>query len=175
MKETLTSILNFINTANEAISKHNSMVNNLSNEKKILTNQIWRFLIEEIKTELTKYKTQKDSIEKAISGIQEKINKSNKEKQQKENEVKILEKQTTSIQPTIDEINSLLKQFGFSSFTLAKSASGMRRQLKIVPIGLLQTLSRFGGRHNWPMIFWVPTVQPSPNPANNMAWPTTPI
>lgn len=124
MEETLASILNLINTANDAISKHNSMVNNLSNEKKILTNQIWRFLIEEIKTETTNYKTKKDNIEKAISGIQEKINKNKEEKQQKENDVKILEKQTTSIQPTIDGINNLLKQFGFSSFTLAKSASG---------------------------------------------------
>lgn len=124
MEDTLTSILNLINIANDAISKHNSMVNNLSNEKKILTNQIWRFLIEEIKTETTNYKTKKDNIEKAISGIQEKIDKNNIEKQQKENEVKALEKQTTSIQPTIDGINSLLKQFGFSSFTLAKSASG---------------------------------------------------
>lgn len=124
MNELLSSILNLINNANEAISKHNNMVKNLSNEKKILTNQIWRFLTEEIKTETTNYKTKKDNIEKAISKIQEKIDKNNKEKQQKENEVKTLEKQTTSIQPTIDGINSLLKQFGFSSFILAKSANG---------------------------------------------------
>jgi len=36
-------------------------------------------------------------------------------------EIKKLEKSTTSIQPTIDGINDLLKSFGFTGFSLAKS------------------------------------------------------
>src|SRR5690606_27404941 len=35
-----------------------------------------------------------------------------------------LEKRTTSIQPTIDAINTILSSFGFQSFRMAKSQSG---------------------------------------------------
>jgi wobble nucleotide-excising tRNase len=46
-----------------------------------------------------------------------------------ESEIRDLEKQTTSVQPTIDEINSLLSSFGFQGFKLAKSASGKSYRL----------------------------------------------
>ena len=39
-------------------------------------------------------------------------------------EIRALEKQTTSIQPTIDGINAILKSFGFRSFSLAKAGKG---------------------------------------------------
>lgn len=124
MKEILDSIGCLIKVTNDTIAKHNNMVANLSSEKNVLTSQVWRFILDEINTDTTSYKSKKENLEKAISGIQEKISKNDEEKRQKEVEVRTLEKQTTSIQPTIDGINGLLRQFGFSSFSLAKSSSG---------------------------------------------------
>ena len=43
------------------------------------------------------------------------------DKRKKQSEIRALEKNTTSIQPTIDAINLLLKSFGFRGFSLAKS------------------------------------------------------
>jgi wobble nucleotide-excising tRNase len=44
-------------------------------------------------------------------------------------EIRNLEKDTTGIQPTIDEINSLLSSFGFLGFSLAKTENGKSYRL----------------------------------------------
>ena len=46
------------------------------------------------------------------------------DKTKKAGEIRELEKQTTSVQPTIDAINALLLSCGFQGFSLAKTASG---------------------------------------------------
>src|SRR5690606_20028844 len=51
------------------------------------------------------------------------------EKAQKQAEIRTLEKQTTSVQPTIDAINALLLSFGFQSFKLAPSQAGTSYKL----------------------------------------------
>ena len=60
--------------------------------------------------------------------MQQAIESLTNQKEQKLNEyksqnsaIKTLEKDATSIQPTIDAINDLLKSFGFTGFCLAKS------------------------------------------------------
>ena len=50
-------------------------------------------------------------------------------KRNKEAEIRELEKQTTSVQPTIDGINALLSSFGFQGFKLAKASSGTSYKL----------------------------------------------
>ena len=50
-----------------------------------------------------------------------KIKQAEEDKRKKQAEIRALEKDTTSIQPTIDAINLLLKSFGFRGFSLAKS------------------------------------------------------
>ncbi|MEZ1875797.1 AAA family ATPase, partial [Pseudomonas aeruginosa] len=46
------------------------------------------------------------------------------DRRQVEKEIAELERATTSIQPTIDAINTLLASFGFHGFSLAKADSG---------------------------------------------------
>lgn len=83
---------------------------------------MWKFLLEiEIKEELTKYLSDKDKFQKAIKSLTEQKEKKSQEYKAKNAELKLLEKDTTSIQPTIDAINDLLKSFGFIGFSLAKS------------------------------------------------------
>lgn len=124
--ESLSNVLDvaksLIITANEAIKKHNIMVSNLFQERRDLTSEVWKYLLEdEIKVQLAAYTLKKDGITKAIAVLTTKIAQTETDKRKKQSEIRAIEKNTTSIQPTIDGINSLLKSFGFRSFSLAKS------------------------------------------------------
>ncbi|NLI92033.1 MAG: AAA family ATPase, partial [Peptococcaceae bacterium] len=129
LKNVLVEISELITNANKQIDEHNKIIQNLSHEKRTLTNQIWKFILEELKQDLADYSTQKASLEKAISGLSTQITKKEKEKAEKFRELLELEKQTTSIQPTLDGINALLSSFGFKSFSLAKGGDGKTYKL----------------------------------------------
>lgn len=113
-----------INEANNSVKEHNEIVANLSNEQKKLTSQVWRFIIEELKADLSEYRTDRSGIDKAIENITEQIIQAKTDKKEKEKQIKELEKLTTTIQPTIDGINSILGSFGFQGFSLSKTESG---------------------------------------------------
>jgi len=124
-----TAISTLIDVANTQVTAHNKMVANLAKERATLTAQVWKFVLEELKTDLAAFKTAKEGLDKAITSIKNQITSATAEKAKKEIEIRELEKQTTSIQPTIDGINSLLLSFGFQGFKLAKAANGMSYKL----------------------------------------------
>jgi wobble nucleotide-excising tRNase len=122
LKNVLDVIIKFVEEANAAIQKHNTMVSNLETERTQLTGQVWRYLIDhEIKADLVAFTNQKKGIVTGIENLKKQIEEKTREQQAKEQEIRTLEKDTTSIQPTIDAINSLLQSFGFTGFALAKS------------------------------------------------------
>ena len=122
LKNVLDTIKTLIDAANTKIHNHNTMVSNLAHEKVELTGQVWRYLLDhEIKSDLVSYKREKSNLERAITNLNKNISNATHEKQRKEQEIQALEKNTTSIQPTIDGINNLLASFGFTGFELAKS------------------------------------------------------
>ena len=107
---------------NAKIREHNNLVKNAQSERIKLTDQVWRYLLDyKIKNQLIRYNSEKNSIDKAIAILNEKIVEKKNEKSKKDRELEALEKETTSIQPTIDAINNILRSFGFQSFCLAKS------------------------------------------------------
>ncbi|KTD05855.1 hypothetical protein Lgra_2632 [Legionella gratiana] len=108
-----------IESANTSITKHNSTVDNITQESETLTKQVWKFLLEELKADLSDYENKKNNLISAITSLNSQINRKQMEKEQKAQEIRELEKQATSIQPTIDDINGLLKSFGFHGFSLA--------------------------------------------------------
>lgn len=118
----LAEINNLIVSANNSIREHNKTVSNLAQEKKILTAQIWKFLLEnEIKAELATYNSKKNGLQQAIAKLNTQIEQKRTEYKAKDLVIKNLEKNTTSIQPTIDGINDILESFGFTGFSLEKS------------------------------------------------------
>ncbi len=119
-----TAIKTLIDTANIQVAEHNKMVTNLATERTTLTAQVWKFVLEELKTDLATFKTKKDGFEKAITSITTQITEATADRAKKAAEIRELERLTTSIQPTIDGINSLLSSFGFQGFKLAKAANG---------------------------------------------------
>ena len=129
MQEFLDTVIEQIVVANMKIDEHNYLVDNFASEKKLLTSQVWRYLLEEGKNDLSRYVSSTKALEKAISGITARISQNDIEIQILEQQVRTLEKKITSIQPTIDGINALLKQFGFTSFLLRKAPNGNSYQL----------------------------------------------
>jgi wobble nucleotide-excising tRNase len=110
-----------VDAANEQVAAHNTMVANISQERATLTAQVWKFLIAgELKDALGGYDEKKADIEKAVTSLNEQIRAREREYRTKLDEVRALEKNMTSIQPTSDAVNQLLHSFGFRGFKLAK-------------------------------------------------------
>lgn len=122
-------IKGLIDSANVLVASHNKMVANLTQERATLTSQVWKYVLEELKADLTAYKTTREGLDKAIAAMTGQIEAATKDKITKVGEIRELEKQTTSVQPTIDTINALLKSFGFQSFSLAKTEGGKSYKL----------------------------------------------
>lgn len=114
-----------IDAANVLVADHNKMVTNLAQERSELTAQVWRYLLDlELKADLATYDTKLDGLTKAIAGMTAKIATAATNTRTKAAEIRTLEKETTSIQPTIDWINALLSSFGFRGFSLVKADNG---------------------------------------------------
>lgn len=123
------AIKELIDSANVLVAAHNKMVANLTQERSALTSQVWKYVLEELKTDLATYKTTRDGLDKAITAMNEQIAATTTDKAKKSSDIRELEKQATSVQPTIDAINALLMSFGFQGFSLAKTASGTSYKL----------------------------------------------
>jgi len=118
------SIASLISTANSLVTVHNQTVDNLAQEKRKLAAQVWKYLLEvELKSELADYDAKKKIFKQTITGLTLSLTDETDNKRAKDIVIQELEKDTTSIQPTIDEINALLVSFGFSGFSLAKAGS----------------------------------------------------
>lgn len=112
-------ISRLITTANDAITAHNDMVMNHASEKSRLTNEIWKFILEEEKTSLKAYLESKGNLDKAVSSLTENISKKREDHHKAKAELAELEKSVTSVQPTVTDINGMLESFGFTGFKLA--------------------------------------------------------
>ena len=129
LSDIVAAIKLLIDSANDLIIKHNQTVKNLSIESDILTNQVWKYVLEELKTDLSDYKKQCRNLKAAITGMTSQVASERTALIKKTEEIKALEKHTTSIQPTIDGINELLSSFGFQGFSLAKAANSKSYKL----------------------------------------------
>lgn len=118
-----------IDAANALVTEHNKMVANIAQEQKTLTAQVWKYVLEELKADLAAYKSTRDGLDKAITAMDVQLTTATTDKTKKAAEIRELEKQTASVQPTIDAINALLSSFGFQGFSLAKTASGKSYKL----------------------------------------------
>jgi wobble nucleotide-excising tRNase len=118
------SITSLISTANSLVTAHNQTVDNLDQERRNLTAQVWKYLLEvELKSDLADYDAKKKISNQTISGLTSSLTAETANKRAKDIAIQELEKDTTSIQPTIDEINALLVSFSFAGFSLAKAGS----------------------------------------------------
>jgi wobble nucleotide-excising tRNase len=123
-------IAGLIADANSKVAEHNALVKNIGKEKARLVCEVWRHLINvDLSAAYAYYKATKAGLEGAITSIQERVQKFSQEVRTREAAIRELEKQTTSVKPTIDAINSLLASFGFHGFSLAMADNGTSYKL----------------------------------------------
>lgn len=130
LADTAAAIKEVIDAANTKIREHNQTVRNFDVEQRQLKTQVWRYVLDELHTELTWYDDTKANLDKAIGNISKRIDDADEQVAAKTAEIRDLEKQTTSVRPTVDYINDILKKFGFNSFSLAIGDDG--RSYKLV-------------------------------------------
>lgn len=119
LAEPLDRVAAIIEDANREIAKHNALVDNLAAERNTLTAEIWKCLIDDKKDVIAQYTTAKSNLDKAITGISAGIEAKTQALTAAQATLAELEKQVTSVQPTVTEINATLASFGFTSFRLA--------------------------------------------------------
>lgn len=122
LDEQLKLISELISNANTEIQKHNHIVANFQAEKNNLIKSVWKFLVEEFKTEIQKFNRTKNGLERGIQSLNTQLQNKRTEWQALNNEIQELTQNITSIQPTIDEINRLLYSFGFLNFKIVASS-----------------------------------------------------
>lgn len=118
LKVQLDLIAGLITNANAEIKKHNDIVGNFNTEKSCLIKSIWKFIIEEFRIDIEKFNTDITGLQTGIVALDAQIKTKLDEYNLLDTEIKKLSKNVTSIQPTINEINRLLKSYGFTNFEI---------------------------------------------------------
>ncbi|WP_201737110.1 ATP-binding protein [Helicobacter pylori] len=111
-KNEIDAIKDLIKKANEQIANYNEMIKDIEKQKKSCKEQTWKFLVNEFKSDIQEYNKKYCGLEKGINNLEKAIS-------ENQEEVKKLEKNMVSIKPIVNEINTLLKGYGFTNFGLA--------------------------------------------------------
>lgn len=112
-------IAKLITTANKEIKQHNAMVANLTDEKKDLKKEIWRYVAHALKSEIDEYSIEYQKRAKELSDLQQQNKDRTEEIQREKTALSMLQAKLTSVIPMRDQINQQLERFGFSGFRLA--------------------------------------------------------
>jgi wobble nucleotide-excising tRNase len=105
--------------------KHNSLIQNLEQEKRALTQKVWKYLTAvELKAQLKAFEEESDKNAKAITGISEKLNEVAEEIKAIQSDIATKESNLTSILPTIEAINAILSSYHFKGFKLEEAETG---------------------------------------------------
>ncbi|MFP6297268.1 ATP-binding protein [Helicobacter pylori] len=118
-KNEIDAIKDLIAKANEQITNHNETIKDIEKQKKSCKEQTWKFLVNEFKSGIQEYSKKYCGLEKGINNLEKEISENQEKIKKLENEIKELEKNMVSIKPIVNEINTLLKGYGFANFSLA--------------------------------------------------------
>ena len=118
---TTSAIAQLVIDGNAAITQHNKMVDNYTSEKNALIADIWAFLMCENEALISGYLNDIENLDKAKNGIQNGINICKQQLDELDKKIVEAGKNITSVQPTVDEINRSLKNYGFTNFQITPS------------------------------------------------------
>ena len=112
----------FIRTTNVKFEEHNSIVNNINEEKARVTKEVWRFICgTEKKDAIELYKKEKSILDKTVAGLAESLSTAEKEYSRVQQALVDMERGQTSTKPTIEAINKTLRQFSFHGFKIVEA------------------------------------------------------
>ena len=119
-----------ITAANQEISKHNRLVENLHHERQKLIMQVWKFVTVEYQDEIKSYLEEEKKLMAGVNGLEKKVARLREDYAALNGEISRLTQNVTSVQPSIDEINRILRLYGFTNFQIVP-ASGYENQYQI--------------------------------------------
>lgn len=120
LKDTYQEIANVINEFNSKIEENNKILENIDDEKKKLISQIWKYIVSKLQVAINNYKKKIQGLEKGKDNIETKINEYIKKNEELERQIQQKESEVTSVTHTVNEINKILTNFGFSGFRLSE-------------------------------------------------------
>lgn len=137
------AISTMVAAANEAAERYNETIRDLGNAKRRLTAEVWRFVVEERRTDLDTYAETTGVTQRTIAGLQASITDKAARRTAKEADRRRIEESITSVRPTVDTINRILGSFGFSNFKLevAGERNDMYRIVRLDGTDAARTLS----------------------------------
>ncbi len=103
---------------NIKIKENNYKIDNISEEKESFKDSLWNYIINELDTEISVYRTNISNVDKALTPMNEKLNLNNKRIEELKIIIKENEKKITGIEESLIEINRVLTSFGFDGFRL---------------------------------------------------------
>ncbi|WP_430609788.1 AAA family ATPase [Enterococcus sp. DIV0876] len=112
-----------ITELNSKIEKNNQISVNQRDEQSKFKQKLWGYIVKQAESLISQFSTLKNGMEKGIEGIEKSIFSCETEERQLCETVTELEKNLTSITPTIKAINGILKKFGFKGFKLGENES----------------------------------------------------
>jgi wobble nucleotide-excising tRNase len=130
LADPLSAVFDLVAVTNAKVHEYNGIVDGISSEKTKLVAQVWRYILDDMKADLETYSRKKTGLDAAIENLKKQIKTAEEAKAKAELDLRELEKTATTVQPTVDAINDLLKSFGFKTFTLAKV--GNQQHYKLV-------------------------------------------
>jgi wobble nucleotide-excising tRNase len=125
LKDILEEMSALVESANTKTSTHNATVADLDNQRASLTEQVWKYVADvQLKVILEKYDTDKKSKEEEVRTNEESMHEATDRKLVVASEIKALQDKVTDVHKVLNDINRLLKSFGFSGFSLKPTADG---------------------------------------------------
>lgn len=121
VKEQLESIEQLITSANTEIKKHNGIVENYSTERSELVITIWKYLVEENKAMIETFIKKTNGLQSGIEALTKEHKQLQADWSTLNKRIIIANKNVTSVQPSVDEINRTLKSYGFLNFEIVPS------------------------------------------------------
>lgn len=110
-----------VEEGNDNIGEYNCIVENFKTEKEKLSDDIWIYCIRNQKELIANYLRDREKFSKAIDGMSRKVTSLCARIEELDCEIAEKGRNITSVEPTVNEINRLLKAYGFTGFSIAKS------------------------------------------------------
>ena len=115
---------------NQKINSHNAIVNNFTKEKHQLIIDVWSYIIAEKKDLIAPFVRTKTGCERGILNMEQELNSLRQQYSVLDNEIKEGNKNITSVQASVDEINRSLSAYGFTTFSIVPMEGEHYYQIK---------------------------------------------
>ena len=128
---------------NQEVAKHNKIVENYDAERTKLIASIWKTVVHSERPSVAEFIKKRDGVEKGISALTKQKGELLTEWKKVDSDIREANKNVTSVQPAVDEINRILKAYCFDGFEIVPSTEAKNSYCIKRPDGQLaaETLS----------------------------------